>query len=49
VKIRYDPLDVKATEEMIKKKEMDIADLKKQLQMPTTQDPLTKEIEEIES
>ena len=49
VKIRYDPSDVKAIEEIIKKKEVDIASLRKQLKMPTTQDPLTNEIEETES
>jgi len=49
VKIRYDPSNVKGAEEIIKKKEMDIEALKKQLKMPTTHDPLTKEIEEIES
>lgn len=49
VKIGYVPLDVKATEDIIMKKEMDIASLKKQLKMPATHDPLTKKIEETES
>ena len=34
---------------MIKKKELYITALKKRLKLPTTHDPLTKEIEEIES
>ena len=49
MKIGYDPSDVKVIEEIIKKKDADIESLRKQLKMPTTQDPLTKEIEEIES
>lgn len=49
VKIGYDPSDVKAAEEIIKKKEINIETLNKQLKMPATNDPLTKEIEEIES
>ena len=44
--IGYDPLDIKVVEEVIKKKEVDIAALKRQLKMPATHDPLTKEIEE---
>lgn len=46
IKIGYDPSDTKASEEVIKKKEVDIAALKKQLKLPTTHDPLTKEIDE---
>ena len=46
IKIGYDPLDTKAVEEVIKKKELDITALKKQLELPATHDPLTKEIEE---
>lgn len=49
VKIGYDPSDVKEVEEIIKKKEADIASLRKQLKMLATQDPLTKEIKETES
>jgi len=49
VRIWYDPSNVKAAKEIIKKKEMDIAALKKQLKMTTTHDPLTKDIEETES
>jgi len=46
VKIRYDPSDIKVLEEVIRKKELDIAAPKRQLKMPVTHDPLTKEIEE---
>lgn len=49
MRIGYDPLDVKAAEELIKKKELYIAALKKRLKMPETHDHLTKEIDEIES
>ena len=49
VKIGYDQSDFKAVEEIIKKKEFDIKSLRKKLKMPTTEDPLTKEIEETKS
>lgn len=49
VRIGYDPSDVKEAKEVINKKELDIATLKKHLKMPTTHDPLTKEIEETKS
>jgi hypothetical protein len=48
VKIGYDPKDVNAVEEIIKKKNLDIASLRKQLKLPTIEDPLTKDIEESE-
>jgi hypothetical protein len=38
LKIGYDPLNVKAKEEMIKKKNDDIASLRKQLKLPPTED-----------
>lgn len=47
--IGYDPSYIKAAKKVINKKEIDIVALKKQLKMPTKQDPLTKEIEETES
>ena len=43
IKIGYDTSDTKAAEEVIKKKELDIAALKKKLKLPTTHDTLTKE------
>jgi hypothetical protein len=48
LKIGYDPANVKAAEEMIKKKNADIASLRKQLKLPPTEDPQTKEIVEKE-
>jgi hypothetical protein len=48
LKIGYDPANVKAAEEMIKKKNADIAALRKQLNLPPTEDPQTKEIAERE-
>jgi hypothetical protein len=48
LKIGYDPANVKAAEEMIKKKNADIASLRKQLNLPPTEDPQAKEIAEKE-
>jgi hypothetical protein len=48
LKIGYDPANVKAAEEMIKKKNADIASLRKQLKLPPTEDPQAKEIAEKE-
>lgn len=49
LKIRYDPKDVNDAEEIIKKKNLDIVALRKQLKLPATKDPLTKDIEENEA
>jgi hypothetical protein len=46
LKIGYDPANVKAAEEMIKKKNANITALRKQLKLPPTEDPQTKEIAE---
>jgi hypothetical protein len=48
LKVGYDPAKVKAAEEMIKKKNADIASLRKQLKLPPTEDPQAKEIAEKE-
>jgi hypothetical protein len=48
LKIGYDPTNVKAAEEMIKKKNADITALRKQLKLPPTEDPQMKEIAERE-
>jgi hypothetical protein len=48
LKIGYDPTNIKAVEEMIKKKNADIASLRKQLKIPPTEDPQAKEIAEKE-
>ena len=45
VKIGYDPKGVNDAEEIIKKKNLDIATLRKQLKLPATKGPLTKDIE----
>lgn len=44
VKIGYDPKDCKAIEEILKKKNIEIAALKKQLKLPSTEDPKTREM-----
>jgi hypothetical protein len=46
--IGYDPSNVKAVEEMLKKKNDDIASLRKQLKFPPTEDSQAKEIAETE-
>jgi hypothetical protein len=48
LKIGYDPSNVKAAKEMIKKKNADIASLRKQLKLPPTEDSQAKEIAEKE-
>jgi hypothetical protein len=48
LKISYDPANVKAAEEMIKKKNVGIASLRKQLKLPPTEDSQAKEIAEKE-
>ena len=48
LKIGYDPSNVKAVEEMLKKKNFDIVSLRKQLKLPPTEDSQAKEITEIE-
>jgi hypothetical protein len=49
LKIGYDPSNVKAAEEMLKKKNVDIASLRKQLKLPPTEDSQAKEIAEAEN
>jgi DNA-binding transcriptional MerR regulator len=46
LKIRYDPSNVKAIEEMLKNKNVNIASLRKQLKLPPTEDSQAKEIVE---
>jgi hypothetical protein len=48
LKIRYDLSNVKAVEEMFKKKNSDIASLRKQLKLPPTEDAQEKEIAKTE-
>jgi hypothetical protein len=49
LKIGYDPSNVKAAEEMLKKKNVDIASLRKQLKFPPTEDSQAKEVAEAEN
>jgi hypothetical protein len=48
LKIGYDPSNVKVVEELLKKKNVDIASLRKQLNFPVTEDSQAKEIAETE-
>jgi hypothetical protein len=48
LKIGYDPSNVKAAEELLKKKNVDIASLRKQLKFPATEDSQAKEMAETE-
>jgi hypothetical protein len=49
LKIMYDPSNVKVTEEMIKKNNVEIASLRKQLKKPPIEDSQAKEIVEAEN
>ena len=42
LKIRYDPSNVKVAQELLKKKNVDITSLRKQLKIPATEDPQEK-------
>jgi hypothetical protein len=46
LKIGYDPSNIKETEDMLKKKNVDIASLRKHLKFPPTKDSQAKEIDE---
>jgi len=48
IKIGHDPKEIKATKELIKNKEADIQELKKQLKLPSTEHPQAKEVANIE-
>ena len=48
VKAGLDPENAKATEEIIRKKNVDIATLRKQLKPPAIEDPQAKELGEID-
>jgi hypothetical protein len=48
LKIGYDPSNLKVVEEILKKKNADIASLRKQLKFPTTKDSQAKEMAETE-
>jgi hypothetical protein len=48
LKIGYDPSNVKAAEELMKKKNVDVSSLRKQLKISATEDPQAKEMAETE-
>jgi len=48
LKIGYDPSNVKEEEELLKKKNVDIRSLRKQLKIPSIEDPRAKEMAETE-
>jgi hypothetical protein len=48
LKIGYDPSNVKAVEEMLRKKNVDIESLRKHLKLPPMEDSQTKDIAETE-
>ena len=49
VRMSYDPVNLKAAKELIKKNNANIVASRKQLKLPSTEDPLTKDIEEAET
>jgi len=49
LKMRYDPSNINVAEELIKKKNVEVAALRKQLKLPASEDPMAKEIEETET
>lgn len=49
VKVGYDPRNINVAEELVRKKNTDIATLIKQLKFLATKDPLVEDIEETES
>lgn len=46
IKVGYDPTNINAVEELVKKKNLDIVTLRKKLKLPTIEDYLAKDIEE---
>lgn len=49
IELGHDPNDIKATEKLIKKKNEDIVALKKQLKIPHSEHPWTKQVLEIQT
>jgi len=46
LRMGYDPSNINATEELIKKNNIEVATSKKYLKLPASEDPMAKEIEE---
>lgn len=49
IRVGYDPSNINDAEEIIKKNILDIRALRKKLKFSSTEDPLAKDIEEIET
>lgn len=48
IKLGLDPKDIKAADEIIKSKNVDIQALRKQLNLPTTEHPQAQEVNQLE-
>jgi len=48
IKLGYDSKDVKSTKEIVRRKNVDIVALRKQIKLPSLEDPQAKEFGEIE-
>lgn len=49
INLGHEPKDIKATEELIKNKEVDMQALRKQMKLPSTENPQDKEVANIET
>lgn len=49
IKIDYEPSNINVAKELVKKNNLDVATLRKQLKMQATKDPRTKDIEQRET
>lgn len=45
MQLRYNPSNIAVAESLVRKKNADIVDLRRQLKIPVTEDPMAKEIE----
>ena len=49
MQLRYNPSNIVVEETLVRKKNANIADLRRQLKIPVTEDPMAKEIEPTET
>jgi len=49
LKMGYDPSNMNVAEELVKKKNVELSKLRKQLKLPASEDPMAKDIEETET
>eukprot|EP00253_Pinus_taeda_P032704 PITA_32704 len=49
IEMGYDPSNINVVEELVKKKNVEVSALRKQLKVPASEDPMTKDIEETET